>query len=432
MSITILIAPSGFKESLGAREVADHIATGIRRAIADANIIKAPLVDGGEGFTEALVDATAGRLHRVTVTGPVGEPVKSFFGMLGGTDHKTAVIEMAAAAGLSLVPRDQRDPTRTTSYGVGELITMALDCGAERILLGCGDSGINDGGAGMAQALGVGLFDADGYPIGPGGCELARIKSIDLGTRDPRLKEVRIDAAVNWHNVLLGERGVARIFGPQKGATPQQVVELEAALENYALRIREQTGFDVGYCPGSGASGGLGAGLSALLGGNLHPRYDIVMQYLELDRLLAQADLVITAEGCLDGQTPYGKIPSEVAHRAKRHGLPVVALAGTIGKGVAINFEHGIDAFSSILKRPCTLEDAIAESDKLLIRAAEDSMRMVQVGMVLSRQTIGQAQKRGRHRAQNQRTEEDEERDRNDPRRHPRMLAEIPAIMAVS
>lgn len=430
MSISILIAPSGFKESLGARDVADHIATGIRRAIADANIIKAPLVDGGEGFTDALVDATAGRLHRVTVTGPVGDPVKSFFGMLGGTERKTAVIEMAAAAGLSLVPRDRRDPTRTTSYGVGELISKALDCGAERILLGCGDSGINDGGAGMAQALGVGLYDAEGNSIGPGGRELARLQRIDMSSRDPRLERVTIDAAVNWHNVLLGERGVARVFGPQKGATPEQVVELEAALENYAYRIREQTGADIGHCPGSGASGGLGAGLSALLGGTLHPRYDIVMQYLELDRLLARADLVITAEGCLDGQTPYGKIPSEVAQRAKRHGLPVVALAGTIGKGVAINFDHGIDAFSSILKRPCTLEDAIAESDKLLIRAAEDSMRMVQVGMLLSRQQGGQSPKRGRRRSKSART--DDNGDRNDPPRRPRMLAEIPAIMAVS
>lgn len=384
MTFTILVAPSGFKESMGAREVADHIATGVRRAISNVEIIKAPLVDGGEGFTEALVDATGGTIHPVEVTGPVGKPVNSFFGILGGSGPRTAVIEMAAAAGLSLVPRDQRDPTKTTSYGVGELIANALDFGVERILLGCGDSGINDGGAGMAQALGVRLLDVCGRSVGHGGAELERIRDIDLSGRDPRLSHVRIDAAVNWHNILLGKRGVARIFGPQKGATPEQVEDLEAALENYAHHILLHTDIDIGRSPGSGASGGLGAGLASLLGGKLHPRYDIVMQYLELDRLIARADLVITAEGCLDGQTPFGKIPNEVARRAKKHALPVIALAGSIGKGVTANFEHGIDAFSSILKQPCTLEHAIATSDKLLVHAAEDSMRMIQVGMALS------------------------------------------------
>ena len=389
MPFTVLIAPSGFKESIGAREVADHISEGVLRAMPDAEIIKAPLVDGGEGFTEALVDATGGTMHYVHVTGPVGEPVPSFFGILGGAARKTAVIEMAAAAGLSLVPRDRRDPTRTTSYGVGELIRAALDHGAERILLGCGDSGINDGGAGMAQALGVKMLDAEGREIGFGGAELKRIAKISFADRDRRLDDVTIDAAVNWHNVLLGETGVARVFGPQKGATPEQVDELEEALEIYAMHVLECSGIDIGHCPGSGASGGLGAGLAGLLGGTLHPRYDIVMRYLELDSLIARADLVITAEGCLDGQTPFGKIPAEVARRAKQHDLPVVVLAGTIGKGVTANFDHGIDAFSSILKRPCKLEDAIAAVDKLLVRAAEDAMRMVGVGIGLSRRDKG-------------------------------------------
>jgi glycerate 2-kinase len=380
---TVLVAPSGFKESLGAREVADHIATGVLRVMPDAHVIKAPMVDGGEGFTEALVEATAGSMHKLRVTGPLGEPVDSFFGFLGGRAQKTAVIEMAAAAGLRLVPRERRNPMLTTSHGVGELIRAALDAGAQRILLGCGDSGINDGGAGMAQALGARLLDDQGQPIGHGGGELGRLKLIDLSRLDPRLKTVKIDAAVNWHNALLGERGVARVFGPQKGATPAQVTELEAALEGYAYLIQQTTGCDIGAMPGAGASGGLGAGIAGLLGGRLHPRYEIVMQYLELDRLIEQADLIITAEGSLDGQTPYGKIPAEVAQRAKRHGLPVIALAGTIGKGVRINLDHGIDAFASILKRPCTLEDAIANAGKLLVRAAEDALRMVSVGMSL-------------------------------------------------
>jgi glycerate kinase len=295
---------------------------------------------------------------------------------------------MAAAAGLRLVPRDRRDPCLTTSRGVGELILAALDAGAERILLGCGDSGINDGGAGMAQALGARLLDADGREIGAGGAELARLHRIDLGGLDPRLVQVQIDAAVNWHNALLGPRGVARVFAPQKGATPAQVTLLEAALENYAAVIQRDLGIAVAAQAGSGASGGLGAGLYALLGGRLHPRYDIVMQYLNLDELMAQADLVLTAEGSLDEQTPYGKIPAEVARRAKRHGLPVIALAGTLGKGAAVNLQHGIDAFASILQRPCSLEEAIAKAGRLLVKATEEVMRLVQVGALLApRQT---------------------------------------------
>jgi glycerate kinase len=381
---TVLIAPSGFKESLDARQVADRIAEGVQRVMPEARVIKAPMVDGGEGFTEALVDATGGTLHRCEVTGPVGDPVHSFFGFLGGRERRTAVIEMAAAAGLRLVPRDRRDPMLTTSYGVGELIRRVLDAGAERILLGCGDSGINDGGAGMAQALGARLFDDEMWPIARGGGALPSLYRIDLSQLDPRLGRVQLDAAVNWHNQLLGERGVARVFGPQKGATPAQVGMLEVGLQRFARCVAEATGLDVASMPGAGASGGLGAGFAGLLGGTLHPRYEIVMRYLELDSLMADADLVITAEGSLDAQTPYGKVPAEVAQRAKQRGLPVIALAGTIGKGVRINLEHGIDAFASILKRPCTLEEAIADAESLLRRAAEDALRMVSVGLALA------------------------------------------------
>ncbi|MCO5154556.1 MULTISPECIES: glycerate kinase family protein [unclassified Shinella] len=383
MSFTVLVAPSGFKESLSADEAADCIATGVHRAFPNATILKAPMADGGEGFTRALVKATGGTLHNLSVTGPIGEPVEAHFGFLGGCSEPTAVIEMAAAAGLSLVPRDRRNPCLTTSYGVGELVRTALDRGARRILLGCGDSGINDGGAGMAETLGIRLLDDTGAPLPRGGAALARLAAIDMANRDPRLDRVRIDAAVNWHNLLLGERGVARVFGPQKGATPAQVEVLASAMEIYADAIRRTTGIEVGTAPGAGASGGLGAAVLGLLGGRLHPRYDIVMQYLELDRFMATADLVITAEGSLDGQTPFGKVPAEVAHRAKQMGVPVIALAGTLGKGVRLNFEHGIDAFASILSRPCSLEDAISGAPKLLARAAEDAARMVMVGMSL-------------------------------------------------
>jgi glycerate 2-kinase len=381
---TVLVAPSGFKESLGAQQVAAHIAEGVHRVWPEAEVIQAPMVDGGEGFTEALVAATGGTMLQRTVTGPVGDPVEGFFGLLGGCERPTAVVEMAAAAGLRLVPRDRRNPMLTTSYGVGELVRAALDAGAQRILLGCGDSGINDGGAGMAVALGARLLDADGWPLPRGGGALAELARIDLSGLDPRLARVQLDAAVNWHNQLLGERGVARVFGPQKGATPEQVLMLEAGLKRYAQQVRRATGVDVATLSGAGASGGLGAGFAGLLGGTLHPRYEVVMRYLELDSLLDRADLVITAEGSLDGQTPFGKIPAEVAGRAKQRGLPVIALAGTIGHGVQATFGCGIDAFASILKKPCTLEEAIADAGELLVRAAEDALRMVRVGLALA------------------------------------------------
>jgi glycerate kinase len=243
--MTVFVAPLGFKESLGAEDAADHIAQGVLRALRGARVLKAPMVDGGEEFTRALVHATGGTLHTVNVTGPVGDPVQAEFGFLGGRDERTAVLEMAAAAGLRLVPRDRRHPLMTTSYGVGELIRAALDAGARRILLGCGDSGINDGGAGMAQGLGARLLNAQGEELETGGGALLQLDRVDCSTLDPRLGQVRLDAAVNWHNVLLGERGVARVFGPQKGATPEQVPVLEAALQRWAAGIREATGIDM-------------------------------------------------------------------------------------------------------------------------------------------------------------------------------------------
>jgi glycerate kinase len=399
MALTALIAPSGFKECLSAAEVADAMAAGVRRACPDARVLATPMIDGGEGFTAALVAATNGTLEEITVTGPVGAPATAPIGFLGGAGPKTAVIEIAAAAGLRLVPREARDPTATTSHGVGELIRAALDAGAERILVGCGDSGVNDGGAGMAEALGVRLLDANGEPVGRGGGALARLASVDLTHRDPRLGHVRIEAAVNWHNVLLGKHGVTRVYGPQKGATPEQVVTLEAALATYAACIRAATGIDVATMAGGGASGGIGAGLHALLGAVLRPRFDMVMHYTNFDALLTEADLVLTAEGSLDGQTPFGKVPAEVARRAKERGLPVIALAGTIGEGVKANFDCGIDAFASIQMRPCTLDEAIADAATLVRHATEDAMRMVAVGMRL-RDAVGQTPRMS-HRVQN-------------------------------
>lgn len=395
MRLRVLIAPSGFKESLGADEVADCIASGVRRAVPDAHIRKAPLADGGEGFARALVSAVGGSLHQVTVTGPVGDPVEACFGMLDGEDVPTAVLEMAAAAGLRHVPADRRDPLATTTRGVGELIAAALDAGAVRVLVGCGDSGTNDGGAGMAQALGARLLDADGAEIGPGGGALARLATIDLSGLDPRVGAATIDVACNWTNVLTGPSGVARVYGPQKGADEATVAALEEALDTYARVIDEQLGTDVRLSPGSGASGGLGAGLQALLGATLYSRFDVITRYLAFDHLLADSDLVITAEGSIDRQTPRGKVPAEVARLAAVRDVPVIALTGTVGVGVQAAVDAGLDAYTSILTRPCTLDEALEDAAELLVSSAEQTLRLLLVGRRLAWQ---EADAEGRRR----------------------------------
>jgi len=370
MSLTTLIAPSGLKECLSASDTADAMAAGVRRAWPAARILKTPIADGGEGFTNALVQATNGTLESVTITGPTGAAVAAHIGFLGREPARTAVIEIAAAAGLGLVPADRRDPASTTSFGVGELIRAVLDRGAERIIVGCGDSGVNDGGAGMIQALGARLLDGHGREVGRGGAALAEIARIDLTALDPRLSRVRMDAAVNPHNALLGVRGVTRIYGPQKGAKPDQIFALEGALTNYAAHLEAATGVDAANLSGAGASGGIGAGLAAVCGARLCPRYDIVMRFTHFDRLLPEADLVLTAEGRLDGQTPYGKVPAEVGRRARALDIPVIALAGSLGEGAELNLAHGISAYEAINTRPMPLVEAMAQAQSLLAEAA--------------------------------------------------------------
>ena len=380
MTLNILVAPSGFKESLDAEKVADCIEKGILLALPDAKIMKAPLVDGGEGFTKALVAVTGGTLHGVTVTGPVGRSVDACYGLLGGSGPKTAVLEMASAAGLRLIPPEDRNPLLTTTYGVGELIKAVLDSSPKRILIGCGDSGTNDGGAGMAEALGVCFLDANGQKLGRGGAELPRLEHIDMGGLDSRLADVEIDAACNWQNILCGPNGVSRVYGVQKGAMPEKVEKLANALEQLAAVIARELKIEVREIPAGGASGGLGAGLHAFLGATLHPRYEIITNYFEIESLLEKADIVFTAEGAIDDQTPLGKIPSEVAKRAKHYHLPVIALAGTVGKNARANLEHGIDSYTSILSGPCTLAEAIKSPSEMLIDTAEQVMRTLIVG----------------------------------------------------
>ncbi len=389
----ILVAPSGFKENLSARQVADAIARGIQKALPGAQIESLPLVDGGEGFTEELVNATGGILHHISITGPIGETVDSHFGFLGTEKGKMAVLEMAAAAGLRLVPTHLRNPLMTGTRGVGELIKAALDAGAERILLGCGDSGTNDGGSGAAQALGVKLLNKQGKEIAVGGIGLKDLAAIDIAQRDPRLDDVPIDIACNWHNILCGAKGVARVFGPQKGACKEDVAELEAALENFADVIERDMGIDVRTIQGGGASGGLGAGLHALAGATLYPRFDIVTEYLHLDAALDNVDLVFTAEGAIDFQTPRGKIPAEVARRAKLRKLPIVAIAGTIGDRASDNYECGIDAFTSVINRPMSLQNAFDDAEALVADCAENVMRTIVVGASLGIDRIANSQK---------------------------------------
>jgi glycerate kinase len=381
--IRILIAPSGFKESLGAEEVANCIEAGVLSALPNAVVKKVPLADGGEGFTRALIAATGGEMRHIGVTGPTGQPVQAHYGFLGEPEAKTAVLEMASAAGLRLVPRNHRNPLQTTTYGVGELIKAALDNGAEKLLIGCGDSGTSDGGCGMARSLGIRFLDATSRELECGGGELFRLDRIDMTGRDPRIEKVRIDVACNWHNVLCGHEGVAHVFGPQKGATPEMVETLSESLEHLAAVIARDLKLDVRQMPGGGASGGLGAGLHAFLCAALHSRYDIIFKYLDIDGLLKVSDLVITAEGGLDYQTPRGKIPAEVARRAKAYQLPVIALAGTIGSNAKINLRCGIDSYTCILEEPCTLEEAILNAPDLLTRTAEQVMRTIRVGQKL-------------------------------------------------
>lgn len=386
----ILVAPSGFKESLDAAAVAAAIGAGVRRALPGATVKAVPIADGGEGTAETLASATGGHLVPIRVTGPVGKQVDSHYAMLGGEASGTAVVEMAAAAGLRLVPRDQRDPGTTTSYGVGELIRAAIDSGATKILVGCGDSGTSDGGMGALQALGARILDPQGREVPAGGNHLGRIDRLDLEGLHPAVAEgkIQITMALNQHNVLTGARGVARVFGPQKGATPAQVEEMSAGFERWAsvlrrdaLEVARSTDFATG--PGTGASGGLGAGLAAI-GAILMPRFEAILDSglagIDLDSMLRGADLVITAEGAIDFQTPKGKVPAEVARRASLHGVPVVALAGTLGRGCRDVHDIGIEAIASIMPIPMTLQEAVDDGERLLIEAAERFMRTIILG----------------------------------------------------
>lgn len=370
-----VIAPDSFKESLSAWEACQAIGRGLGRVFPEAELVYVPMADGGEGTVQSLVDATSGRIVRTTVTGPLGTPVEGFYGVLG--DGKSAVIEMAAASGLALVPPTHRNPLVTTTRGMGELILSALNEGVETIILGLGGSATNDGGAGMAQALGVRLLAEDGTEIGDGGGEVGRIAHIDLSGVDPRLAKVKFVAACDVDNPLIGERGASAVFGPQKGATPEMVKQLDANLAHYAAKMREDVGCDVAFMPGAGAAGGLGAGVVAFLQAELKRGVDIVIDATGLADHAVDADVVITGEGKIDGQTIYGKTPIGVAKTAKLHGVPVIGIAGTLAAGHEVVHEHGIDMVFTIVPGVTTLEVALGQAADNMERTAYN------IGMVL-------------------------------------------------
>jgi len=370
----IVVAPDSFKESLSAAGVARALARGLRQALPAAEIIECPLGDGGEGTLDAVLAATRGEVREARVTGPLGEPVTARWGWLA--EQRTAFVEMASASGLELVPRSRRDVLVATSRGTGELLHAALDAGAERLVLAIGGSATNDGGAGLLQALGVRLLDKQGQALGPGGAALAMLASLDVTALHPRLAEVEVVIAADVDNPLCGPQGASQIFGPQKGASPEQVRQLDAALAHFATVTAATLGRDVREQPGAGAAGGVGFAALAFLQATFRPGIEVVAELVGLDDALIDADLAVTGEGRLDGQTLRGKTPAGVLRLAQRHGVPVVAVAGSLGEGYDALYEQGLAAAFSLVPGPLSLEEALAQAEVLLERTARDIGRL--------------------------------------------------------
>ncbi len=379
--LRIIVAPDSFKGSLSAVEAARAMARGIRAVFPEAEVVELPTADGGEGTMEALVAATGGRLRHATVQGPLGDPVRAAWGVLG--DGRTAVIEMAAASGLTLVPEARRDPRLATTFGTGELVKAALDNGLRRLILGLGGSATNDAGAGLARALGARFLDAAGHDLPEGGAALARLTRIDLAGLDPRLAETELLVACDVDNPLCGPRGASAVYGPQKGATPEIVRELDAALEAFARIARRDTGRDAAEVPGAGAAGGLGAGLLFFTPARLRPGVGIVLEAVGFEARVRGADLVFTGEGRTDAQTVMGKAPVGVAAAAKREGVPVVCLSGGLGDGAEAVLAHGIDALAAVPPGPMDLDACLTGGAPLLEAAAARTCRLLKVGRSL-------------------------------------------------
>jgi len=371
----IVVAPQALKGSLTAAEVGQAIASGVQRMYPQAEIVMIPVADGGEGTVQTLVDATGGEIVQQTVMGPLGTSVSAFFGLLG--DGETAAIEMASCAGLPLVPPEQRNPRITTTYGVGELLLAALERGRRRFIFGIGGSATNDGGAGMMQALGASLLTEQDREIARGGAALSTLSRISIEKMDPRLQECVIEVACDVTNPLCGPTGASAVYGPQKGATPDMIGTLDGALDHYATIIERDLGQKVRDIPGSGAAGGLGAGLLAFLHATLRPGADLVLEAVKLEDALRSANLVITAEGQIDEQTAYGKTVGAVASLAKRYNVPVLALAGSLGDNYQKVYELGVDGIAVLPSGPMTLSYAMEHAAMLTTDATERMLRVL-------------------------------------------------------
>ncbi|MCS7462009.1 glycerate kinase [Paenibacillus doosanensis] len=370
----IVLAPDSYKGSLTAGEACDAMERGIRRAVPEAHIVKVPMADGGEGTVRSLVDATGGTTHKVSVRGPLGAQVEAMYGVLG--DGATAVIEVAEASGLYLIRPEERNPLAATTYGMGELIKDALDRGCRSFIIGLGGSATNDGGAGMAQALGARFLDESGRPVGQGGEALGRLASIDGSGMDPRLRESRFIVACDVDNPLCGPQGASAVFGPQKGATPEMADRLDEALRTYAAVVQRDIGADILELPGAGAAGGLGGGAVAFLNAELKPGVEIVIEAAQLAKHLEGADLVLSGEGQCDFQTERGKTPYGVAKQAKRLGVPCVLIAGSIGQGIECLYDSGVVSVFPLTDKPMPLEQAMREAHRLAEDAAERVVRL--------------------------------------------------------
>lgn len=372
-----LCAPDSFKESLTAMEAARAMAQGIENADHDAEVRCLPMADGGEGTARALVDATGGSMHAVPVHDPLGRPVEGHFGLLA--DGTTAVVETAEASGLALLEAKERNPLIASSYGTGELMLAAVRSGAKRIIVGLGGSATNDAGAGLLQALGVRLLDKNGNDLAHGGAALANLTTIDISTMDPALKNVAITAACDVTNPLTGPTGASAVFGPQKGASKDDVATLDASLAHFAQVIDSQLGVAVNDVPGAGAAGGIGAALKGFLNAEFRPGIAIVIEQSGLDAAAQWADVVFTGEGSIDFQTKFGKTPAGVAETAKRHGKPVIAVAGHIGTGIDELHEVGIDAVFGIAPGAASLSELLADAAANVTRTTEQIVRTLQL-----------------------------------------------------
>lgn len=372
-----VLAPDSFKESMTAKEAAEAMEKGIKKVISSAECIKVPMADGGEGTVQSLVDATNGEIINVEVTGPDGKKASAIFGILG--DKKTAVIEMASASGIHLIKKEERNPLYTTTYGTGELIRYALDKGVERLLIGIGGSATNDGGAGMAQALGVRFLDETGRELSFGGGALEKLSKIDLSGMDERIKKVSVEVACDVTNPLTGKNGASYIFGPQKGATPEMVKQLDKNLNHYGEIIKNQLGKDIINVPGAGGAGGLGAGLLAFLNAELKRGVELVIKYTDLEEKMKGANYVFTGEGGVDYQTVFGKTPFGVSTIAKQLGIPTILFAGRIGEGSENLYEHGVVSIINILPGIVSFEEALKDGAKNMERTSENISRILKL-----------------------------------------------------